>query len=215
MKLFISILFTALLFLSPKVALADTDCTPIYGGGENCVTSGNIGISKSVKNPQTGGFVANLNINDAKFGLGQAITFQVVVTNNDSDAGTITVTDSFPENFNFVSGPGSYNLNNNNLSWKVTGLDKGESQTFTVTGTIDKSISNAGDVCEVNQVDAKAQNGDNASDNSQFCISNPPKVNPVPRVIKTPPTGPEALPLMALIPGAMAGLGLIKLSKKS
>ena len=205
-----------------KAAYADTVCTPIYGGGQTCVTTGNIGVSKTVKNPKSGEFVANLGVNDPKYSSGQTITFQVTVTNNDSNASTITVTDTLPQFFKFVSGPGTFNSGANTLTWTVTGVGVGQSQTFTISGTVTGNIPTNGNVCAVNQVSATSNNGDNASANSQFCIQVspiptpvPPKVAPPAKVTVTPPTGPEVLPLLALIPGALAGLGLIKLSKKS
>jgi len=213
---------TALILIPFKTAFADTACTPIYGGGQNCVTTGNIGISKTVKNPQTGGFVANLSVNDPKYTSGQTVTFQVTVTNNDSNTNTITVTDTLPQFFTFVSGPGTFNSGTNTLTWTVTGLEVSKSQTFNVSGTVTGSIPTIGNICAVNQVSATSNNGDNASANSQFCITNAPTPTPVPPVVAlpvkvtvTPPTGPEALPLLALIPGALTGLGLIRLSKKS
>jgi len=226
-KLIFSVVATTFLLFPFKPAFADnTVCTPIYGGGQNCVTTGNIGISKMVKNPQTGGFVANLGVNDPKYGAGQTVTFQVTVTNNDSNASTITVTDNLPQFFSFVSGPGTFNSGASTLTWTVTGLGVGQSQTFNVSGTVTGNIPTTGNVCAVNQVNETSNNGDNASANSQFCITNTPvptatptpftpTVAPVTKVTTTPPTGPEALPLLALIPGALGGLGFIKLSKKS
>jgi uncharacterized repeat protein (TIGR01451 family) len=220
-KLIFSAVTAALLLFPFKSVYADTTCTPIYGGGQNCVTTGNIGISKTVKNPQTGGFVANLGVNDPKYSLGQTVTFQVTVTNNDSNANTITVTDTLPQFFTFVSGPGTFNSGANTLTWTVTGLGVGQSQAFTVTGTVTGNVPTTGNVCAVNQVSETSNNGDTASANSQFCITNaptptpvPPTVAPVVKVTTTPPTGPEALPLLALIPGALGGLGFIKLSKR-
>lgn len=216
--------------MTVKTVSADTTCQTIYGGGQTCVTSGNIGISKSVKNPQNGAFVANLGMNDPEFNPGQAITFQVTVTNNDSSANTITVTDTIPQFMQFVSGPGNFNNSNDTLTWTVTGLGVGQSQTFTIQGNIVAASSiPQGAICATNQVNESSNNGDGASASSQFCIANSP--TPTPTIITTtkgglpvmtsipvkttPPTGPEELPLLALIPGALTGIGLIRKSSKN
>jgi uncharacterized repeat protein (TIGR01451 family) len=219
--LFLLATFSLLTFFAAKTVSADTTCTPIYGGGQNCVTTGNIAISKTVQNPQTNGFVTNLTINDPKFSVGQTITFQVTVTNNDSNASSITIVDNFPQFFQFNSGPGSFDNNAQTLTWQATGLAVGQSQTFTIQGKVTGNIP-LGNTCEFNQVAANSNNGDSASANSQFCIVSTITttkggllvVSPAP-VKTTPPTGPEALPLLALIPGALAGFGLIKKSNKS
>ena len=224
MKKFIfSAVVTSLLLFSFKTVYADTTCTPIYGGGQTCVTTGNIGVSKTVENPKSGGFVANLGVNDPRFSPEQNITFQVTVTNNDSNATTITAKDTLPQFVKFVSGPGNFDSNTQTLTWQVTNLGVGQSQTFTIQGKITNASSiPSGNICAVNQVNATSSNGDNASANSQFCIQTGPTPTPIPptvappaKVTVTPPTGPEALPLLALIPGALAGLGFIKKSKVS
>jgi fimbrial isopeptide formation D2 family protein len=223
MRNLIVLVISTILFLAPlNTAFAGQKCTTVYGGGQNCVTTGNIGISKSVMNPSTGGFVANLSVNDPKYNSGQTVNFQVTVTNNDSEANTITVTDTLPQFFHFVSGPGTFNSGNNTLTWTVTGLGVGQSQTFTVSGTVTGNIPTTGDVCTVNQVAATSNNGDNANASSQYCITNAPTPTPVApsvvpptKITTTPPTGSESLALLALMPGALAGLGFIRLSKKS
>jgi hypothetical protein len=66
--------------------------------------------------------------------------------------------------------------------------------------------------CVVNQ--AKATSGKNSSsDISQVCIQNSVPttkgglpVYPAPNMSQTPATGPEMLPLLGLIPGALGGL---------
>jgi fimbrial isopeptide formation D2 family protein len=222
MKKLLFFIATGILFLIPfNITKAATICTPVYGGGQNCVTTGNIGISKTVMNPSSRGYTANLTINDPKYAIGQTVNFQVTVTNNDSDVNTITVTDTFPQYFHFVSGPGSFSANNNTLTWITTGLAVGQSQTFTISGTITGSVP-TGIVCTTNQVSEVANNGDSANASSQYCIVNAPSPTPtIPSVLpaitvkSTPPTGSEALVLFALLPGALTGLGFIRLSKKS
>src|SRR6266446_5435211 len=46
----ISLLFTS-------NAFADVVCQPVYGGGQTCVTTGNVQVNKKVQNPQTGQFI--------------------------------------------------------------------------------------------------------------------------------------------------------------
>ena len=70
---------------------------------------------------------------------------------------------------------------------------------------------------------ATSDNNQQSSDNSQFCIQKPVlgetkgglKVFPAPSVTTTPPTGPEMLPLIGLIPTGVLGFILRKKSYKN
>src|SRR3989304_8577444 len=60
-------------------------CQPVYGGGEVCISKGNILVNKTVQNPQTGAFVDNLSLsNDPRFGAEKSVTFQLTITNTGS-----------------------------------------------------------------------------------------------------------------------------------
>ncbi|HSX40391.1 MAG TPA: hypothetical protein VLF68_02140 [Candidatus Saccharimonadales bacterium] len=226
--------FAFLLMAVPS--FADTTCQPIYGGGQNCVSTG-ISVVKSVQNPQTGAFVNNLSANDPRFSPSQTVTFQVAVTNNGSAAiGTVTVKDTFPQFVAFKAGPGSFDQNSKVLTFTLTNLAAGETRTVTLTGTTaDQNTlpSDQGITCPVNQVSVTADNGKAAQASSQLCIQKQTTpttptttttttttpvvpttggltVFPAPSVTNTPPTGPDMLAFLYLIPSGALGYMLRK-----
>lgn len=221
-----SVLAISYLLLATSV-IADGYCQPIYGGGQTCVQAGNVAINKMVLNPKTNIFVNNLGVNDPKFAADQNITFQLIITNNgDSKLSKITVKDIFPQFVNFVSGPGSFDNNAKTLSFDVNDLNSKESKDFKIVGKVvpinQLSINNT--ACIVNQATATS-NGQTSQDNAQFCIEKKVQeqaaptttkggltIYPPTQVITTPPTGPEALPLLALLPTGIAGFILRKKS---
>lgn len=235
-QLLTSILFALVVIAVPQAAFAETTCTPIYGGGQSCVQVGNIRIDKKVAHPQTGALVDNLGVNDAKFAPDQAVTFDIRVTNvGDTTIQRITVRDIFPQFVDFVAGPGNFDAGSKVLTFEVINLGKGESRNFTVTGKVKPLNQLPADAvtCVVNQATA-SPNGETSRDNAQFCIERqaqvpaqpgkgeqvPPttkgglKVFPQPTVTTTPPTGPEMLPLIGLIPTGLAGFFLRKKAGK-
>ncbi|HSX40136.1 MAG TPA: hypothetical protein VLF68_00840 [Candidatus Saccharimonadales bacterium] len=228
-KLLTLFLLAAVLLLgSAATAYAtSTTCQPIYGGGQNCVSTG-LTLTKMVQNPQTGAFVNNLSANDPRFSPGQTVNFQLSVTNNGStQIGTVTVKDTFPQFVTFASGPGTFDSGSNTLTFTMTNLAAGETRTVNLSGTVagaNSLPSDQGITCPVNQANATADNGQTAQASSQLCIQKqgvptanvPTKggltVFPAPTVTTTPPTGPEALALLGLIPTAAAGFVLRKKS---
>ena len=230
MKKFIFIsLITGFISLSlASSASASTSCQPIYGGGETCVQVGNISINKTVQNPTTGSFVDNLSVNDPKYSPTSTVNFQITVTNTGSgNISSTTVKDTFPNYVTFVSGPGSFDSNSKVLTFTVGNLAAGASQTFNVSAKVADQNSlpaDQGVTCVVNQVNATSNDNQQSSDNSQFCIEKPTqpgtttkgglKVFPAPKVVTTPATGPEMLPLIGLIPGGLFGIFLRRKSSK-
>ncbi|MDP3988091.1 MAG: hypothetical protein Q8P80_03010 [Candidatus Levybacteria bacterium] len=222
--------FTAYILFFVPVASADASCQPIYGGGQTCVQKGAVVINKKVQNPQNGNFADSLSINDPKFGPDQTVNFQITLTNT---GGTMisqtTVKDIFPQFVSFASGPGNFDGNSNTLSFTVDNLNPNESRTFSVSGKVVSTGTlpvNQGTACVVNQALAHTNDGQDSTDNSQFCIENKVVPTQIPTTTKgglkvlqpqpvttTPSTGPEMLPLIGLIPTALAGLFLRKRSK--
>ncbi len=226
-KIFLSIFAVAFfaLFAVSQKSFADTVCQPIYGGGQTCVQVGNLLVNKTVKNPQSGAFVDNLSVNDPKYEPSSTVTFKITVTNTGSgNISKATVKDTLPNFVTFVSGPGSFDSNTKVLTFEVVNLGAGQSQTFDIQAKVADSGSlpaDQGITCVVNQVLATADSMQ-SSDNSQFCIEKPVlgvtkgglKVFPAPQVVTTPPTGPEMLPLIGLIPGGALGFFLRKKTSK-
>ena len=216
-KLFLSLLLLVALSVSAPKAFAD--CQALYGGGETC-TSYTFTLQKFVQVPGQSNFVNNLSINDPRYALSQIVNFELVVTNTgNSTISSINLVDTFPQYVSFVSGPGTFNNSNNTLTFVVNNLNAGQSQTFNLSGKIANSGVPQGITCVVNQAAGTDNNGDTNTASSQLCITNvtnptpTPVILPVAKIKTTPPTGPEMLPLMALIPGALGGIFLRKKSK--
>lgn len=209
------------LALAGAVSPAFADCQPLYGGGQSCTTNFAFTINKLVQVPGKGGgqYVDNLSINDPKYSPSQNVNYELVVTNTGSQTiPTINVTDAFPQFITFVSGVGNYNQNNNTLNFTINNLEAGKSVSYVLTAkTADANTlpNDQGITCVVNQVKAVDSNGDTDSDSSQICIQKNvlPAVAPAPKIVATPATGPEMLPLALLLPGALGGLMLRKKSK--
>lgn len=238
--LFLTILFAIYYLLFAVRTYAAVSCQPIYGGGQACVTAGNILINKTVLNPQTNKMVDNLGINDPKYQPGFIVNFQVTLTNTGStNISHIDVKDIFPQFVNFNAGPGNFDANTKTLSFGVDNLNANETRTFTITGNVvnaDQLPIDQGIVCVVNQATATAD-GSTSQDNSQLCIekkftpTQAPqvqafvqpgvpttkgglKVFPAPSITTTPPTGPESLALFSLVPTGIVGWLLRKYSYK-
>ena len=226
-KTIYTILISGLLLgatLFPTKAFAE--CQPIYGGGQTC-TSYSFSVQKLVETPGKGGqgYVNNLSINDPKYSPSQQVNFEIIVTNTDSQTiPAITVVDTFPQFVGFVSGPGSFNSDNKTLTFTINDLGAGQSKTYVVSGKIADANSlptDQGIMCLTNQAAATDSNGLMNSASSQFCVqksilgTSEPQVFSTPVVVKTPATGPEMLPLFALLPGGLAGFILRKKSIKN
>jgi len=209
--------------IQPARAYADVSCQPIYGGGQTCVTTGNISINKTVMNPQTNAMVDNLSINDPKYQPGFIVTFQISITNTgNTNISRVQVDDNFPQYVTFSSGPGNFDSNTDSLTFEADNLAVNETRTYTILGRIVNASQipiSQGDVCVVNQ--ATATDLDNTSQtsqaNAQFCIEQTPAatssgypVLPASYVKTTPSTGPDSLALLALFPTGMLGFFLRK-----
>ncbi len=201
-------------------------CQPIYGGGQTCVTQGNLLVNKTIQNPQTGDFVDNLtNSTDPRFNPDQNVPFQVSVINTgDATIAQTTVVDTLPSFLTFVSGPGNFDSNTRKLTFTIMNLNPGEKRVFAIMAKV-LSFSNipVGITCDpVNQVSATAENGQTSNDVSRFCIEKGQlttkgglPIFPVPqKQFTAPATGPEMLSLVGLIPAALGGFYLRRKTSK-
>jgi len=192
-----------------------TPCNPVSGASTPCPTV-QFTISKMVKDPNTGNFVDNLGINDDKYTPNSTINFKIDITNTGvSTINQVNVTDVFPQFLTYLSGVnGSYNQNTQTLTFSITNLQPGQTQELMlVTQAVDSANfpTNTAIVCPINQVSAIELNTDTtASASSQVCIEKvnslpTPQVFQTPPIKQTPPTGPEMLPLLGLIPAGISG----------
>jgi uncharacterized repeat protein (TIGR01451 family) len=200
-------------------------CQPVYGGGENCLTVGNLLLNKMVMDPSVKGekYVDNLSLNTAKYSAGQTIKFRLDVTNTgNATISTVNVKDTLPSYVKFVSGPGSFDKSSNALSFSLSNLNPSETRSYVIVGKIVDQASlpkGQGVVCTVNQAEATSTSNQ-SQDNSQFCINvnvvttkGGLPVYPAPSMTQTPATGAEMLSLLGLLPAAGAGLFLRRRSK--
>jgi uncharacterized repeat protein (TIGR01451 family) len=193
------------------------DCTAIYGGGQSCPPSNNFEIEKMVQTPGKGGgsFVNNLSINDPKYAPKQNVTFKLTIRNTGSvNIPSLTVVDTLPQYVTYVSGGGSYNSSNRTLTITVNNLEAGKSVDYTIVGKLSDANmmpSDQGTICLVNHASV-TDNSKQDSASSQFCVQKQVlgQVLPAPKITSTPPTGPEMVGLVGLIPAALAGFALRK-----
>lgn len=224
MKLFLLGVIGYLLFVNR--AFAQTPCQPIYGGGETCISTGDVTVDSKILNPDTNKFVDNLGVNDAKYKSGFIVTFQILITNNRKTViKKVNIQNIFPQFVNFSSGPGSFDVNTKKLSFDVDNLTPSETRTFNILGKIAgaSQLSFPGNViCLANQVIASVPDPALGQDNTQFCIEKSlpaiassttkggfPVYSSV-SVSSSPKTGPEMLGLIALLPTGLIGWFLRK-----
>src|SRR5581483_4411285 len=140
MKKFLFIfLFSIFSLLLARSAYADVVCQPVYGGGQTCVTTGNILVTKTVQNPQTNQFVQNLGTNDPRFSGDQTVTFQISVTNTGGQTISQTaVKDSLPGFVNVRAGgtAGTFDKNTKTRTLTVGLLGRNETRNFAVLGKV-------------------------------------------------------------------------------
>lgn len=226
-KFILSLSLTGLILgatLMPSNVLAE--CTQTYGGSESCVSSSEFSIEKLVQRPgKAGDYVANLSINDSKYSPSNTVSFKIVVKNTGSkDISNLTISDKFPQFLSFTSGNGSFDANTGVLTINAGSVKAGESKTYIVTGKLaDSNLmpSDQGIICLINQAQATDDSGATNTVNSQFCVQKQVLGTTQPLVyttkgglVSTPATGPEMLPLISLIPGALGGFYLRRKSIK-
>ena len=201
------------------------------------MSRGFILIDKKILNPEPQlGFVDNLGVNDEKFQPDSTINFQINLTNTGhADIKHVDVKDEFPQYVVFTKGPGKFDANTKTLSFTVDDLKPNETRVFAVAGKIvseNRLPIDLGIVCSVNQATAVTSDAGTSQDNAQFCIQKPSQASqsqvlaakiskgrlpifPAPAISTSPATGGELLPIISLIPTAIAGLYLRKKAIKN
>jgi uncharacterized repeat protein (TIGR01451 family) len=211
-----------------------SNCKVVYGGGEVCPPTIHFTIDKMVANPgqelkgkrlEDLTYTDNLSVNSQKFGVTEQIIYKITVKNTGSDKiNKIDVTDTLPKEVDFKTGAGSYNNDTRNLTFTLSNLEAGKSVDYYITTQVaaDRLASDKAVSCVVNNVRGVADNQDMRTDASEACIEKTAVTSkggqPVPTVFApsktktTPPTGPEALALIGLLPTGLAGYFLRKKS---
>ncbi|MBI2612141.1 DUF11 domain-containing protein [Candidatus Gottesmanbacteria bacterium] len=176
-------LFAFLFVVAP--VFADSVCQPIYGGGQQCLTTEWF-VNKMVAKPATDEFVDNIIPTDPasmKHKPGTQVKFKIDIKNTGSASlGVIKVSDTLPAFIDLDSVQlvinGQVQLLNLDkgsrvMTYEVNTLSSGETKTQFITANVlnvGGLPANQNTVCPVNTVVAKADNVGDVSDQSQFCI---------------------------------------------
>lgn len=239
LSLLIIIIVISYTFPLSSVFADNSVCQPIYGGGQNCNftnTSNSILIDKKILNPSTGNFVDNLTANDVHFISNQTATFQITISNKgNSSFSHVDIKDQLPQLLDPLDTT-NYDSTTRTVSFGIDNFAPNETRIFTLNTKVDtSSLTEARQVtCIVNQAQAITNDGQESKDSAQLCIEkqspNPTIPNnessnmttnnlnlrtfPPPSITSTPSTGPEVLPIIALLPAAFTGLKLRKKALK-
>lgn len=199
----------------PTPTVVDGTCRPSYGGAD--CPGQNIIVDKTVKNPDTNGYVDNLGVNDPKYAPTEVVSFTLKVTNpTNQTLKNVVVTDTLPAELTYVDGLNAqYDSAARRITFTIPELKAGETKTYTFnTKLADHTRFTYSVVCDITNVVTVKTTGAQDDDAARFCVEipgkNPPvtkggqPVYPVPPAKTTPPTGAGAL--MALIPMGLAGI---------
>jgi len=177
---FFSFFLTSLAIREVPPVFAEVRCETQYGGGQVCVTTGQLQVNKKVWDPQGKAFVDNLGITSYKFTADEEIRFQLEIKNvGDRTFEKVNVKDILPSYLEFSSGE---------ISFEIENLEPGESETREIKAkvvSLDRLPNNKSLVCEVNTVEAWADE-EKDKDTAQICIE-----KKVLGVTELPPTGPQ------------------------
>lgn len=221
MNKFFGLIVAIIIFLSlagTALAGGESNCQPVYGGGQTCETKIKFTINKLVQSPTKGGnYVENLTVNDPRYQAGSNINFKITVTNTgDKEINNLNVVDSFPQFLTFVSGVGNTNKGASQINFVIGKIAAGQTLEYVVTA----KAADAGQLpsgqaitCVTNKVAATADNGSTASDQSQVCIeknipTTQPEIQPKPMIKNIPATGPETDILFGLVSTGALGMFL-------
>ncbi len=187
-------------------AFAAVRCETQYGGGQICVTTGDLQINKEVFDPKNSKFVDNLGINDHRFAPGDEVTFKLRIKNvGDATFGKVNIADTLPSMLEVTSGSLNFDLDN------LTPGKTEEREFKARVVALDKFPSDKNLVCVVNSAEAKS--GDQSDrDTAQLCLEK--KVSGAPKTL--PSTGPEGavIALITSVIAAGSGLYLLKFRAK-
>ena len=201
----------------PVYASLTSSCQPIYGGGINCQTNDNLTLDVKVQKPGTSSYVDLLSQNESYYS--STVNFLISVKNiSKRKISKVEIVDKIPSGFSFLSGPGSYDSNNNTLTLELKDIERDQTKSLTISlksNKNDRSLE-----CFANYVEIKSGRN-KADDNARFCVGqlaasptpgSQNQVQTAPNLNQTPGTGPELVGLISLASAAAAGLFLVKRS---
>lgn len=196
----------------PRDVKAAVRCEIQYGGREVCVRTGQLQINKKVCDPKSGvcdisktaqgTFVDNIPSTRHIFAPGAEVLFKFELKNvGDANFSRVTVTDTLPAHLRIIDG----------LTWEITDLAPGETEErfFRARIASEAEFGTVNAICELNQVEGKADNGETDRDMAQVCMG-------VGKELKVLPKAGAGNTIFTLVSSLLAGsLGffLVKKSK--
>lgn len=206
MQIIIIFLAFGLIAFFPRLVLADYF---VPQGGP----APQININKTVKNPQNGQFVDNLNLPDPHFLPEQDVVFRIEVKNlTGSQLKNITVKDRLPDFVDFVSGPGNFDKNAKTLTFIIDKLEANESKAFEIKVKVsqEKFLPNNQVTCVTNLTVAQIDQNV-IQDSAAFCFE-----KQVLGVVKElPVTGPRETVALIAASTIIFSIGLFLLKRSS
>lgn len=214
-----TIIATAIIFASLATPVMADNCSSTYNAGNPCPT-GVPSINKTVQNPVTKAYVENLGMNDPKLRANDTVHFAITVTNTGSSTLTnIPVQDTFPSYIYFVSA--DHQFDQGQQAFIINQLTPGQSETIYLEGKVvteNQLPTDAGITCVTNR-GSMNMNGQTYTDTAQICIERQvlgttpttkggQPVYPATNPESTPPTGPESVAVLGLLPMALSGIYL-------
>lgn len=169
--------------LAIKPALASVSCTTQYGGGQTCVSTGQLLVNKKVWDPTSQAFVDNLGVADHRFQAGEEVIFSIDIKNvGDNSLNNVQFTDTLPGFLVWSSGDA--------LSSTINVLTPGQTVTKVIRARIISNLA-ATVTCDRNIAVATASDNSSDRDTAQLCAGVLPKT--------VPAAGPE-MAILALLP---------------
>lgn len=211
----IVLLATGAVFASVNSVFAAVRCETQYGGGQVCVTTGNLQINKQVCHTEKGddgfykecvvdkdSFVDNLFL-DHKFSTSDKVTFKLFVKNvGDNTLTNVKVIDTLPEYF-FLTGETA-------REFTIDKLNPGDSKDLFVKTRVVAESQLPSESCVVNTAEANSSENEHDKDMAQVCVGK--KVLGITSLPKTGPSDTFLILSLSAITG-LAGIALIRLAK--
>lgn len=216
-KFLVFLFWAGLAFLAfAKTSFAAVRCETQYGGGEICVTTGQLQINKQICVTDKGddgkykkcdikgdSFKDNLFMDHA-FTTSDFITFKLMITNvGDNTLHNVNVTDILPD-FLFFTG-------NTPESFHFDTLNPGVTETeYIEVRVVSESDLKVKSDCDVNTAEATSDGNQHDKDTAKLCV-----IKQVLGVKQLPKTGPSDTFLILSLStlAGLAGIVLVKFSK--
>lgn len=176
---YLFLVLSSLFLVAPAFADDGATCTNQYGSSVECPPN-RLVVNKKVRYPtNTNLFVENVTSKDPAFAPGDEVEYDIAVTNTSTvNYATVTVIDIFPEELEFVSGPGTYETSTRKLTYEISDLKAGATAHNRLLVRVRKSVA-VPDCDVVNTVTATGPGGQSDQDTANLCVDIKPTTLPV------------------------------------